>query len=154
MANWWYQPVGTKQKGKVFYAIYKTSYRWISIHHTFIFQVIQIVVCSTPYGATCAFFIILLQFYVPFYVKKEKMDNFMCLLATPDVMVVGSLTALLLGIETGHLKIKLPPYQYRSYVVEIRWSYEDFISTMRFPILVRWHCYNEIVSCTRYPWHG
>ena len=32
---------------------------------------------------------------MPFYVKKEKMDNFMCLLATPDVMVVGSLTALL-----------------------------------------------------------
>ena len=28
----------------------------------------------------CAFFFILLQFYVPFYVKKKKIDNFMCLL--------------------------------------------------------------------------
>ena len=28
----------------------------------------------------CAFFFILLQFYVPFYVKKKKNDNFMCLL--------------------------------------------------------------------------
>ena len=28
----------------------------------------------------CAFFFILLQFYVPFYVKKKKIDNLMCLL--------------------------------------------------------------------------
>ena len=28
----------------------------------------------------CAFFPIVPQFYVPFYVKKKKMDNFMCLL--------------------------------------------------------------------------
>ena len=28
----------------------------------------------------CAFFFILLQFHVPFYVKKKKNDNFMCLL--------------------------------------------------------------------------
>ena len=28
----------------------------------------------------CAFFFLLLQFYVPFYVKKKKIDNFMCLL--------------------------------------------------------------------------
>ena len=28
----------------------------------------------------CALFFILLQFYVPFYVKKEKIDNLMCLL--------------------------------------------------------------------------
>ena len=28
----------------------------------------------------CAFFFILLQFYVPFYVKKKKNDNFVCLL--------------------------------------------------------------------------
>ena len=28
----------------------------------------------------CAFSPILPQFYVPFYVKKEKMDNFMCIL--------------------------------------------------------------------------
>ena len=28
----------------------------------------------------CAFFLIGLQFYVPFLVKQEKMDNFMCLL--------------------------------------------------------------------------
>ena len=28
----------------------------------------------------CAFFFILLQFYVPFYVKKKKIENFMCLL--------------------------------------------------------------------------
>ena len=28
----------------------------------------------------CAFFPILPQFYVPFYMKKRKMDNFMCLL--------------------------------------------------------------------------
>ena len=29
----------------------------------------------------CAFFSILSQFYVPFYMKKRKLDNFMCLLA-------------------------------------------------------------------------
>ena len=28
----------------------------------------------------CAFFPIVPQFYVPFYVKRKKMDNFMCLL--------------------------------------------------------------------------
>ena len=28
----------------------------------------------------CALFPILLQFYAPFNVKREKMDNFMCLL--------------------------------------------------------------------------
>ena len=28
----------------------------------------------------CALFLILPQFYIPFYVKKTKMDNFMCLL--------------------------------------------------------------------------
>ena len=28
----------------------------------------------------CAFFFVLLQFYVPFYVKNKKIDNFMCLL--------------------------------------------------------------------------
>ena len=28
----------------------------------------------------CAYFFTLLQFYVPFYVKKKKIDNFMCLL--------------------------------------------------------------------------
>ena len=28
----------------------------------------------------CAFFFISLQLYVPFYVKKKKIDNFMCLL--------------------------------------------------------------------------
>ena len=35
---------------------------------------------SPTVSPLCVFFFILLQFYVPFYVKKKKIDNLMCLL--------------------------------------------------------------------------
>ena len=41
------------------------------------------------------------------------------------------------------INIKMPSYQYRKSIVEIRRSYDRLISTMGFPILVRWHLYIE-----------
>ena len=41
---------------------------------------LQVIRDSPAVWPLCAFFFILLQFYVPFYVKKKKIDNFMCLL--------------------------------------------------------------------------
>ena len=39
--------------------------------------------------------------------------------------------------------IKMPSYQYRNPIMEIRQSYDRLISTMGFPILVRRHLYTE-----------
>ena len=67
----------------------------------------------------CAFFFVLLQFYVPFYVKNKKIDNFMCLLefecakrlkahsrAIPGVNSIIS-TQLQLQLQRFQLQIQL-----------------------------------------------
>ena len=43
-------------------------------------SIVQLARDSPTIWCLCAFFLILLQSYVPFYVKKEKMGNSMCLL--------------------------------------------------------------------------
>ena len=48
----------------------------------------------------CAFFLILSQFYVPFYVKKRKLDHFICLLEFKCVKRLRGIVrlSLLLGL--------------------------------------------------------
>ena len=41
----------------------------------------------------------------------------------------------------GPFDIKMPSYQYRNLIFEIRWSYDHGISTMGFPIPLRLHLY-------------
>ena len=49
---------------------------------------------------------------------------------------------LLVYQTTGpRFNIKMPSYQYRESHLEIRRSYDRLISTMGFPILVKWHLY-------------
>ena len=48
-----------------------------------------------------------------------------------------------LSRSQGLIQQKMSSYQYRNSIVEIRRSYDRLISTMGFPILVRWRLYND-----------
>ena len=59
---------------------WKTTGNLFFVASSFVHHFIAISRDSPTVWCLCAFFPILSQFYVPFYVKKRKLDNFMCLL--------------------------------------------------------------------------
>ena len=59
--------------------------------------------------------------------------------------IAWSLIAWLLELPCGCINIKIPSYQCRKSILELRWPYESFISIIEIPILIWQHFNTEMI---------